>query len=67
MRSFEDRWVWLRGQLEDDAATLFGRAHDAEDAGQMDRSALLDAKACALRVALDHMDLADRNGPVEPL
>ena len=39
MRSFEDKWVWLRTQLEDDAATLEDKAANA--VGDQHRNYLL--------------------------
>lgn len=56
MRSFEDRWAWLRSQLEDDAATL---AELADATADPHRARHLHGKAAYAVVALQHMDTAD--------
>lgn len=60
MRSYEDKWMWLRSQLEDDAATLQRLSHEAATAGNVDRAAWLHARHSAILTALHHMGEADR-------
>jgi len=60
MRSFEDRWNWLRDQLTEDHAA----ATDLADAtADPDRSTRLHGQVAAFARVLTRMDDADRNGP----
>ena len=60
MRSFEDRWLWLRATITEDHAA----AQDLADAtADPDRSTRLHGQVAAFARVLGRMDDADRNGP----
>ena len=60
MRSFEDRWNWLRDQLTEDHAAAQDLAHATADP---DRSTRLHGQVAAFARVLTRMNDADRNGP----
>ena len=62
MRSYEDRWNWLRDQLTEDHAAATDLADATADAHA---ATILRGKAAYAVTALRYMDELDRaNGPI---